>query len=468
MTNRKPASPRRATPVTGSVSRRQLLRGLSVGLPVTLGLPLLDLMMNDHGTALAQGEPLARRFGTFFWGNGRGIDRTRWAPTATGTAWELSAQLAPLEVVKPYINLVTNSDIKLQNSPRGHHNGVAGFLTGADFIAQDPGNAGYRSTLAGPSIDQIAADTLSAGALYRSVEVGVSRQTVNGEGTTLQYISHNGPDNANPSPTDPIEVFDRLFGDTSGGQDTSVLTATNEIRQSILDSVKEDITALKARVGSRDRTRLDQHFENIRAVELRLGANAALASQCTNLTRPEVPRIDGGREPITELTAAMSQMLALATACDMTRVFSMLFTGSVGSTIFWQVGADRGHHDLSHEADATQDVIDASTIYTMEQFAVLLNTFQTTPDGAGNLLDSSVIIASSDCSDGAAHSVSDYPIVIAGSAGGSLKYPGVHVDVNGDNTSKALLTVLRAVGVNAMEFGGGAGHVTETFTDIEA
>jgi hypothetical protein len=151
----------------------------------------------------------------------------------------------------------------------------------------------------------------------------------------------------------------------------------------------------------------------------------------------------------------------------MTRVFSMLFTGSVGGTVFWQVGADRGHHELSHEGEASQSLIDASTIFTMEQFAVLLERLRDTPEGAGNVLDQSVILATSDASDGTAHSVRDYPIVIAGGGGGSLRTPGPHVAADGENTSKVLLTVLRAAGVPATEIGGGAGYANESFTAIE-
>jgi hypothetical protein len=37
-----------------------------------------------------------------------------------------------------------------------------------------------------------------------------------------------------------------------------------------------------------------------------------------------------------------------------------------------------------------------------------------------------------------------------------------------DNTTKVLLTLARAMGIEATEFGGGNGHVTESCTPIEA
>ena len=47
-----------------------MLRGMLRGSAVCLGLPLLEGMLNDSGTALAAGGALPVRYGLFFWGNG--------------------------------------------------------------------------------------------------------------------------------------------------------------------------------------------------------------------------------------------------------------------------------------------------------------------------------------------------------------------------------------------------------------
>lgn len=52
------------------ITRRTVLRGLLGGSAFTLGLPLLEPMLNSHGTALAQGIALPKRYGLFFWGGG--------------------------------------------------------------------------------------------------------------------------------------------------------------------------------------------------------------------------------------------------------------------------------------------------------------------------------------------------------------------------------------------------------------
>jgi hypothetical protein len=91
------------------------------------------------------------------------------------------------------------------------------------------------------------------------------------------------------------------------------------------------------------------------------------------------------------------------------------------------------------------------------------------PEGAGNLLDNTVIYATSDVSDGKAHSITDYPLLVAGRGGGFLKYPGVHYrSTNGENTNLALLSVLKAAGLPLTSFGTGDSAVKSSLSAIEA
>jgi hypothetical protein len=173
-------------------------------------------------------------------------------------------------------------------------------------------------------------------------------------------------------------------------------------------------------------------------------------------------------EAIEERMTAMSGLIAMALACDQTRVFSIMFSGSVCGTVYWQVGATGGHHDLTHNEAGTQPTVHAATVFTMKQFGTLLTALKGVQEGAGNLLDSCAIIASSDTADGQQHSLTDYPIVVAGRAGGALKYPGVHYrSMTKENTSTVLLSLLKSVGLPLTEFGAMGGHVTTGCAAIE-
>ena len=455
------------------LNRRTVLRGALGGVGISVGLPPLEAMFNANGTAYAQSNAaIPKRLGLFFWGNGVKLDR--WVPSTTGAGWTPSPSLQPFATagVKDYVNVVSGMNIKSGNE-RGHHSGLTGIMSGAALVAEPHPNSNYVSTFSQPSIDQVAAGVIGTTTRFKSLEVGVSKKVVDGEGTTLHYLSHNGPDSFNPPEYNPVNVFNRLFGTDfvppMGG--TPVVDVSKTLRKSVLDAVLADMNTLKGRVGATDKVRLDSHMNNIRSLENRLvPATPTLppgSTACVRPAQPAKPSTSGG-EPIKATNKAMSDLIAMALACDQTRVFSVMFSGSVGYTVFSDIGITTGHHDLTHDEAGDQPQVQASTVYTMEQFAVLLAALKAIPEGAGNLLDSCAILASSDTADGRDHSITNYPILIAGSAGGKLKYPSVHYKSNGENTSMVLLSILRSVGLSLTEFGTGGGRVTASCTAIEA
>jgi hypothetical protein len=454
------------------IGRRTVLRGLVGGVAVGIGLPPLEAMFNGNGTAYAQGAAIPKRLGVFFWGNGVKLDR--WTPQNTGSQWTPSLELAPLMPVKDYVNVVSGMNIKTGNE-RGHHAGSVGILSGSPMISQPHPNSPYASTFSAPSIDQVAANAIGTTTRFKSLEVGISKRIDSVEGTTLHYLSHNGPDSANPPEYDPGAVFSRLFGaDFVPPGTTSTMPAidvSKVLKKSVLDAVQADVTALKMKVGTADGKRLDQHMENIRSIENRIVTNTGspvAQAKCSVPTKPTLPSETSSKEAIAERMTAMSNLIAMAFACDQTRVFSIMFTGSVCGTVFWQVGATGGHHDLTHNEPDPQPTVHNATIFTMQQFATLLTALKNVQEGAGNLLDSCAILASSDTADGKAHSINDYPILVAGRAGGKLTYPSVHYrSPNGENASMVLMSMLRAVGVPLTTFGGGGGQVTSGLSAIE-
>jgi hypothetical protein len=433
-----------------------------------VGLPALEAMLDAGGTALAGGRPLPRRLGIFFWGNG--VRLPKWVPAEVGKDWTLTEELAPLAAVKDYVSVVSGLEVKTGNE-RGHHAGCVGVLSGAPMIPQPHPTSGYASTFSAPSIDQIAADVISKDTPFRSLELGVSKRPTEGEGTTLLYLSHRGPDNPNPPEYEPGRAFDRLFEAAGapraarGG--ASRLGVERALGKSVLDAVAEDARALRAKVGKPDAARLEQHLTNIREIEQRLVKDWKQPAACRAGERPTVEAEEDGKEPLEEINEAHSRILALALGCDLVRSFSLMFSGSVASTVFWQVGADKSHHQLTHDEPGEQPLVHAATVFTMKQLAVLLEALEETPEGAGNLLDSCAILCSTDLTHGREHNLKNYPILVCGRARGALAYPGVHAREEGGNTSRVLLTLLRAVGLPLKEFGRKGGRVTEGLGAIE-
>jgi hypothetical protein len=237
--------------------------------------------------------------------------------------------------------------------------------------------------------------------------------------------------------------------------------------------VLNDLQRVRARAGAADRVRLDQHASGIRSIENRLIASSTpmqADAACKLPVRPGSFPDVAGKEQLQPKTQAMSDLLAIALACNQTRVFSMMFTGSVAGTVFSEVGLTGGHHDLTHNEPGIQPQVQKATVFTVQMFAVLLNALKAVPEGAGNVLDNCAILASTDTSDGRYHNVRDYPILVAGKGGGFLKYPGVHYrsPTGSESTSTSLLTVLRAAGTNLNQVGAAGGLSTVSCGGIEA
>jgi hypothetical protein len=442
------------------LTRRTLLKGIGAAV----ALPTLDAMLNSHGTAFADGTPVPRRFATFFFGNG--VILNRWRPAATGQDWTLTEELAPLANVKSYVNVVSGYKIKIPNL-RGHHCGAAGILSGYPFISLPPGGAPYNSKFGGPSVDQVAADAIGTTSTFPSIQIAVSKRLTRGEGPTLQFISHRGPDEPMPQEFNPAALFTRLFASFTPRDPTD---PRDRLRASVLDAVKDDTRRLQARLGASDRARLDAHLTSIAEVRSRiLALPPVLTSACVLPDPPTEQNQDiAGIEQLESVSNVMSDLLALAWACDLTRVASYQFSGSVGSTVYSAIGQTDGEHTLTHDATRQNDV-HAAVVFVMNRFAYLLEKLQASTEGTGNLLDNTCVMFSSDVCEGLVHSITDYPILVAGRAGGFLKYPGIHLrSTTSQNTSDVLLTCLRAVGANVDSVGGDAGLSSTPCTGIMA
>lgn len=445
--------PRRA------LDRRTFLRGMLAGTAVSLALPRLEGMLNTHGTAYADGVQLPLRFGVWFFGNG--VRREHWVPDATGAGWQPKAELAPLvdAGLKGDFSVVSGFSVKTPFYP--HHSGMAAITTGAGFKVLGNVRDTIVSTVQKPSVDVLAAQHHRGKTPFGSLELGVCKFRGTDEGTTFQYLSMNGPNNPNPPEYAPSRLFERLFGVPVNDPRFAQIVAA---RRSVLDAVTGQIRALAGQVGARDRARLEQHFDSVRSIEMRLATEGK--SACSAPLAPRDPEGPEGKDPIAEKNALMSDLLALALACDLTRVFSYCYDPCGSSTHFWQTKAKDGMHQMCHKR--MNDLVHAAVRFTMQQCAYTLGRLQSTPEGGGSLLDRCAIVVTSEHAEGDTHSQDDFPILLAGKGGGRLK-SGLHVrSTTKENTSKVLLTALRGAGLPLTRFGTKEGEVSEGVGALEA
>jgi hypothetical protein len=416
---------------------------------VALALPPLEAMLNSHGTALANGDPLPRRFMTWFFGNG--VRLPQWTPQGLGSGYELTEELAPLANVKDYCSILSGFDNKAGYGRRGHHDGVAGFFSGHPFIEIDPMGALYASKFGGPSIDQVAASIVGGKTFMPSLHVGVSKRITTGEGPTLQFLSHKGPEQPVESERNPQAVYNMLFGSFTPPDDP-----TGKLRVSMIDAVHKDAQRLRQRVGKLDQQRIDAHMEGLYQLQKQI---LALPPTCTIPPGPTQTNDDvDGNEPLEEVSKVMADLVTAAFVCDVTRVVSFMQSGGVGSTIYHMTGAISEEHGLSHEPGG-QELIHKAVVFNIGCFAYLLERLKAMPEGAGNLLDNACILLGSDCSEGITHGCKDQPCIVAGRGGGALTYPGVHYRSTSDeNSTDILVSCLKTLDPSVSEAGSAEGY----------
>jgi hypothetical protein len=166
----------------------------------------------------------------------------------------------------------------------------------------------------------------------------------------------------------------------------------------------------------------------------------------------------------------VARVLALALACDQTRVFNMVFSDAASS--LHMPGSSDTHHTLTHEEardpelgyqpEATRFVL-----HSMEAWATFVSILASVREGDGTLLDHCLVMAHSETSDANSHSVTGLPIMLAGRAGGRVR-PGVHVRGAGDPTTRVGLTVQQVMGLNVAAWGRKANETSRPITEILA
>ena len=197
--------------------------------------------------------------------------------------------------------------------------------------------------------------------------------------------------------------------------------------------------------------------ETVREIELRLDAQSVAVATCRDPGAPKVPGNLFANDQFPAVGMLQMDLLALALACDLTRVASLQWSRSVSQVRFTWLGINESHHELSHLSDddtvAQNKLVQINTWYA-KQVAYLTGKLAATTDVDGKrLLDSCLILSCNELGKGNAHSRKNAPYVLLGSAGGALS-TGRFLSYAGDPPHNNLLTsLLVAMGIPATTFG---------------
>src|SRR5688572_26978814 len=385
-----------------------------------------------------------------------GCDLPRWTPQGSALT-ELSPTLQSL---RPFVDQLTViSNLELKNAyPGTHATSNAAFLSAAK--AKWTESTDYYL---GTTVDQIAAKNIGDQTLLPSLELSMDLlQTIgqcdNGYACVYQNnLSWSSPTTPLPAEAHPRIVFERLFGEGGSAADRR---AALRRRASLLDWVREDITRLQNRLGPEDRTRVGQYLDTVREVERRIQkAEAETADQ----SLPDLDRPVGVPAAYADHARLMFDLQVLALQGDVTRVITFQLARETSNRTYTEIGVSDPHHPLTHHGNDPEKIARMAKInaFHVSLFAYFLEKLKATPEGAGSLLDHSLILYGSGMGNPNIHDHVNLPVLVAGGSAGRVK-GGRHIRYAEPRPLANLhLTLLERAGVRLDAFADSKGKVDE-------
>ena len=359
---------------------------------IAIGLPLLDSMLPSRGLAAEQAAAPRRMvcIGVPF-----GFDPTAFVPTTTGRDYALPSHLTHLADFRNDFTVI--SGLSHPNTGGGGHKAEAVMLTGAPYPDY---SHNLKNTI---SVDQAFATRFRGETRYESFVLSTQGQSLS--------VTANGV--GIPAIDRPSAVFKKLFLAATPAEMEAELHRIDEGR-SMLDFVSDRAKNLNRQISTADRQRVDEYFESVRDVERQL----KMAREWVNRPKPATiggePRDVADNQQQKAKFQLMIDMIHLALVTDSTRAISLMTFGM--------------HHDLSHHGKEPKKLAACRQVEVelMQAFGGLLAKLKSAKEGGSTLLDSTMVLMTSNLRDGNTHWTYNLPSILAG---GGFKH-GQHLAFN--------------------------------------
>ena len=412
------------------IHRRHFLHGTGalIALPAleSVGVHRFASVGNAAPSAAVADAPVKRlvTIGTYL-----GFHTPSWFPKETGTDYQMSEVLTPLDDLRSDFSLFSGLD---HRAPNGHRN-WSNFLTGK-------GTPGI-------SFDQIVAAEIGDQSRFESLQVTCGAggsASFTREGIRLPSIGR------------PSVLYGKLFSSDADKARMDYILASN---RSVLDLVLDEAHALKKQVGARDAEKLDEYFHSVRDVEKKVQKQRQWLEVPTPKVDFKLPDYDPVAADLSlECEEIMYDLMALALQTDSTRVISMFVPG--GGQVFTINGEklSAGYHGLSHHGNDPEKVAEYNKVGKahVTRFGQFLRRLKETKDANGlPLLDTTAVFYGSGMGDANTHNNSRLPALLAG---GGYRHGAYHA-IDRDNETNAtpllgdlFLTIMQSMGVEQERF----------------
>lgn len=425
----------------GRFTRRSLL-ALACG---AAAIPFLDSV--GEGAL----EPRPRRLILVYTANG--TYPQQWFPSNVRgeTDFDLGPIHAPLASYKDNLVLVKGVHNEVATNPENnggpHQRGIGGLFTGqmlqqGEFKDGCGKSAGWAD---GMSVDQRVAQVVGRDTPFASLELGIRTQEDDVQGR----ISYAGPGAPLPPIHSPRAVWERLFANGAASGSASR-------RQAITDAVHAQFSSLRHRVSAADRDKFDAHLHLVDDLERRLEQADSPELTACGLVPEQPPEQNANAEELMPaISRAQIDLLAVAFACDLTRVASLQYSTGFNRLRYPWLESLKEGHTLSHSGASNVEAweeLGRRQQWHSGEIAYLLDRLSEIPEGEGSVLDNTLVLWGTEVSQGNSHSHLDVPFLLAGGKSVGLR-GGQYLQLEGRSHGELLLSILHMFGVTDAHFG---------------
>ncbi len=391
------------------ISRRHVLRGLGA----TFALPLLDCMRPAIAAVSGSPEGSKPRRSVFLY-IPNGVNTLTWQIQQAGANYELPGPLKSLE--KHRANLTPISGLHHPMVIGKHHNCDKVWLTGANV----PADGGpFRNTV---SADQVIAEVQGVATRFSSLELAVTGHSLGWTREGIQLQAERSTQ----------AIFNKLFGVEKDSRE--VVQQRLQRRGSILDLVIDDARDMSRKVGSEDRTKLDEYLTAVRELEVR----TERAKSWLDVPKPKVdPSLTSQLTRKVDMKQAgeyyrlFYDLMLLALRTDSTRVITCMLGSESQGLAIPEIGVVQTRHELSHHNGDPEQLrrLTETDTFLVEQLSYFLDQLQSVQENGESLLDTTQVLWGSGMAYGHSHGNANLPTLLAGGKSLGLKH-GKHLDFN--------------------------------------
>lgn len=353
---------------------------------------------------------------------------------------------APISALEPFKDRLT---ILRGLSGRIAEGGTGGHSTNHGALGCYPGSAGPMAE----TIDCALGRAVPG--IIPNVGLGILSKTDH----TLNYqISAAGPGKAMPIQCAPEQAFRGLFGSVLAGQSRAAF----DRRTNLLDFMRDDVRRARGALTGADRDKLDDYLVSFESLYLRQGRIEAIKPVLAST----LPRLDDRFAKPTEINRLEAQFEtgAAALIAGLTNVLTLTSGGGGQQYIsFPDLGVPIDGHEYGHgkgvNGMTAEDCFVKVRQYHCGLIARLAARLQSVREGAGTMLDHTLIVYLSDSGEAHHPNLREWPVVLLGGLAGRLRPGGRYLQMPGylkpghRTMANLYLTFLHAAGAPRDRFG---------------